>query len=91
MSKGKVLIAKETASKWDTKNPKAVSSVNVAQGPRTGNNPSMEKRGEFKSAKAEREPLAKTIMTAYGARAQKDAVDAKAEGISSNTKSKFKK
>lgn len=74
-----------------TKNPYTKSNVNVAQGPRTGNNPSVEKRGEFKSAKAEREPLAASIMKAYGARAQQDKVDSKLEPIRSNVKAKFSK
>lgn len=51
-----------------TANPHAVSNVNVAQGPRTGNSNPGAKRSEFKAAKEERAPLAKTIQNAYAKR-----------------------
>ena len=72
-------------------NPKSVSNVNQKSGPRTGNAGTASKRSEFKDNKAEREPLAKTIMSAYGARAAGDKVEKKLEGISSDTKAKFKR
>ena len=93
MSKGKVLIEaiKEKAGRTSVANPYAKSNVNVAQGPRTGNEPSSSKRSEFKAAKEQRAPLADTIMKAYGARDSKPSIDEKLEGISSNTKAKFRK
>mgnify|MGYP003342268483 CR=1 FL=1 len=51
-----------------TANPHAVSNVNVAQGPRTGNNPAQGKRSEFKAEKESRAPLAKVIENAYAKR-----------------------
>jgi hypothetical protein len=55
-----------------TKNPYAVSNVNVKQGPRTGNidggDLSAGKRKKFVEAKKERAPLAKTIEDAYAKR-----------------------
>lgn len=79
--KDAVKIAKETAAKWSTKNAYAVSNVNVAQGPKTGNQGLKGKRSSFIDAKESREPLAETINRAYGMRAQSDAIDRKAEGI----------
>jgi hypothetical protein len=90
---GKVLRdeQKSPGSK-SVKNQYAVSNVNVAQGPRTGNASAHEgKRKEFKSAKEERAPLADMIAKAYGARTPGDKVEKKLEPISSNTKAKFKK
>jgi hypothetical protein len=66
-----VKIEKEKDSKSariSTANPHAVKNVNQAQGPRTGNNPAMGKRSEFKDAKQARAPLAKTIEDAYAKR-----------------------
>jgi hypothetical protein len=74
-----------------TKNPHAVSNVNVAQGPRTGNRGTPAKRGDFQEAKAARAPLATTINKAYGERAQDDYISPKGTGISPDTKAKFKK
>lgn len=65
MSKGKVLIAKDTAASWGVKNPHAVDNVNVAQGPRTGNRGTPAKRGEFMDAKDERGGLADSINRAF--------------------------
>lgn len=81
---GKVLIAKESASAWSTKNPHAVDNVNQSQGPRTGNHGTPAKRGEFMDAKEARQPLATVINQAYGARAPKDHVEAKLESIRSD-------
>ena len=50
------------------KNPHARDNVNVAQGPRTGNETRSGKRGDFKDAKQERAPLAKVIQDAYAKR-----------------------
>ena len=77
---------------FSTKNPYAKSNVNVAQGPGTGNHGTPSKRADFKSAKEERAPLADVIAKAYGARAQKDSIDTKLEGIEPNVKPrKFKR
>ena len=64
-------LTKETDSKTSrvsTANPHGRSNVNVAQGPRTGNNESQVKRNAFKDAKEERAPLAKVIQDAYAKR-----------------------
>ena len=76
-----------------TCNPHSVKSVNVAQGPRTGNNPSTEKRSAFVDAKQTRAPLADVIASAYDARGRgrKDDVKPSLENISPNTKAKFRK
>jgi hypothetical protein len=54
------------------KNPHARENVNVAQGPRMGNEAggsmSAGKRGEFRAAKQARAPLARTIEDAYAKR-----------------------
>jgi len=76
----------------DTKNPHSVTNVNAKQGPRTGNaSAHAGKRRDFQDAKAARAPIADEIASAYGARAQRDYVDAKMEGISPVTAKKFKK
>lgn len=76
----------------DTKNPYCVTNVNVKQGPRTGNaDAHAGKRKEFQAAKAARAPLADVIESAYGARAQRDHIDSKMEGIMPVTAVKFKK
>lgn len=72
-------------------NPKSVSNVNQKQGPRTGNSGTPSKRGEFMDAKDERAKLAKPVQAAYGQRAPEDKVNKKLEGISSDTKAKFKR
>jgi hypothetical protein len=76
-----VKIAKETASSWSSENQYHKDNVNVAMGPRAGNHGTPEKRSDFVAAKAEREPLADSILAAYGERAQRDYVDPKMEGI----------
>jgi hypothetical protein len=77
----------------ETKNKYSRTNVNVGQGPRTGNSGAHDgKRGAFKAAKAEREPLARSIMKAFGDRAQDDKVNSKLEGIDSDVKpKKFKR
>jgi len=86
----KVLIEpiKEKTGRTATANKYAVADVNVKQGPGTGNTGTPSKRSAFQSAKAEREPLADSIMAAYGARTPKDHVDPKLEPIRSNVKPK---
>lgn len=81
VKKGPVKIAKEIAKSWTSKNLHAVDNVNVAQGPRTGTQGLNGKRSDFIAAKEARAPLAETINRAYGDRAQRDAIDYKAEGI----------
>ena len=65
----------------NTRNPHAVDNVNVKQGPRTGNPGTASKRSDFVAAKAERAPVADSILAAYGDRAQRDYVDPRMEGI----------
>jgi len=72
-------------------NPKSTTTVNQKSGPRTGNAGTMSKRSDFTAAKAEREPLARTIQNAFGARAQDDHVNPKLEPVSSNSKRNFKR
>jgi hypothetical protein len=76
-----------------TRNPHAVNNVNVKQGPKTGNNPSMEKRSAFVDGKQTRAPLADVINNAYAARGEgrKDHVNRSLEGIMPETKAKFRK
>jgi hypothetical protein len=90
---GKVLRDEEkNPGSKSVKNMYAVDNVNVAQGPRMGNESAHAgKRKEFKSAKEERAPLADMIAKAYGARTPNDKVEKKLEPISANTKAKFKK
>ena len=91
---GKVLRDEEiNPGSKSVKNPHGRDNVNVAQGPRHGNNPDMGKRGEFKAAKAEREPLANTILAAFAGRGKmtNNETDPGLENISANTKAKFKK
>lgn len=80
-AKSTVRISKETATAWSCENMYHVTNVNVAQGPRTGNPGMPEKRSDFIANKAERAPVADTILAAYGDRAQKDHVDPGMEGI----------
>jgi hypothetical protein len=99
MSKGKVLIEKESDSSARTpdsirKNPHGRTNVNVPQGPRTGNTGAhAAKRGEFKAAKAERAPLADVIERAFGARGlrDKEEINPGLEGVHSDTRVKYKK
>lgn len=74
-------------------NPHAVTNVNVAQGPRTGNEGERSKRSEFRAAKAEREPLATMIQEAY-ARRQHEYEDyeyTNGGSIEDNVRARFKK
>ena len=95
----KVLIEKETDSKKRTpesirRNPHAVDNVNQIQGPRVGMaSAHAGKRGVFREAKTEREPLADMVMNAFGARGRDDKEKTKPglESISADSKRKFKK
>lgn len=69
-------VKKATADKKDTRsadfsarNPYARDNVNVPMGPRVGNSGAhAAKRGNFLDSKAERQPLADSIMAAFSAR-----------------------
>jgi hypothetical protein len=89
----KIEKIKEGSGRVSTKNPHAVDNVNVAQGPRTGNNESTEKRSTFKAAKAEREPLATMIQDAYAKRQHEyeDYEYTNGGSIDDNVKARFKK
>ena len=81
-----VRLSKETdptkAKRVDTANMYRKDNVNVAQGPRTGNSSAHGgKRADFVSAKQERAPVADVIVSAYGARTQRDYIDPKSNGI----------
>lgn len=80
-AKKTVKISDETASSWSCENQYHKDNVNVAMGPRTGNNGTPSKRSDFVSAKEERAPVADSILAAYGDRAQRDYIDPKMEGI----------
>ena len=84
---------KEGSGRVSTKNPHAVENVNVAQGPRTGNHESSEKRSTFKAAKAERDPLATMIQDAYAKRQHEyeDYEYTNGGSIDDNVKARFKK
>jgi len=86
VKKGPVKIAKETASSWSCENQHHVNNVNVAMGPKTGNNGTPSKRRDFVAAKEAREPIATVIQAAYAARDQRDSIDTKLEGIRPNVK-----
>jgi hypothetical protein len=71
----KVANAKDSRTETDrfARNPNSRDNVNVEQGPRTGNAGAHEgKRGAFKAAKAEREPLAAAVMKAFADRQLND-------------------
>lgn len=76
-----------------TRNPHAVENVNQRQGPRTGNNPGMEKRQTFVDNKQQRAPLADVINSAYAqrGRGRADHVNPALENISADTRAKFKR
>jgi hypothetical protein len=78
---GAVKIAKETTSKWTPRNQHGVDNVNQSMGPREGNKSQGTKRADFQTGKEERNTLADTINAAYGARAQRDSIDERMEGI----------
>jgi hypothetical protein len=94
MSKGKVLRNEEiNPGSKSVKNPHHRDNVNVAQGPRTGNaGAHAAKRGEFKSAKEARAPLADFITRGFAGRGtdDKEVVKPGLEGISADTKVKYK-
>lgn len=53
----------------ETKNPHSVKNVNQPQGPRVGNEGAHKaKRGNFKSEKESRAPLADMVMSAFSKR-----------------------
>ena len=95
---GKVLIEKEKDTTTRTaesirRNPHARDNVNVPQGPRVGNDGSHDaKRGNFKTAKEERAPLADFITRGFEARGQDDKEHRNPglESISADSKRKFK-
>jgi len=88
-----VKIANEKASAWSCENQYHRDNVNVAMGPRTGNDGMPAKRAEFTAAKASREPLARMITDAYVARAHeyKDFEYTNGGSIHDNTQVDFKK
>ena len=89
---GKVLINEEKhPGSKSTRNMNGVDNVNQKSGPRVGNMGTPGKRTDFTAAKAEREPLAATIMAAYGKRAPEDHVNPKLEPISANSRRSFKR
>ena len=85
-AKKTVKISNEKATAWSCENQYHKDNVNVAMGPRDGNRGTPSKRSDFVAAKAEREPLAASILNAYGARAQDDYVNPKLESIRSDVK-----
>jgi hypothetical protein len=93
--KADVKLAKDGAAKFSAKgNSQSVSNVNQAQGPRTGNSSAHAgKRAAFVEGKQERAPLATYIEDAYSVRGKEraDTVKRSEEGISPNTRAKFKK
>ena len=92
---GKVRINEEkNPGMQSTRNLNGVDNVNQAQGPRTGNAGARPaKRGEFVADKQSRAPLADVINSAYEARGRgrADHVNPSLEGISSNTRAKFRR
>lgn len=80
-------------SRTSCANPHAVSNVNVAQGPRTGNEGEMTKRRAFKEAKSERDPLATMIQDAYAKRQHEyeDYEYTNGGSIDDNVRARFKK
>ena len=92
---GKVRIDEEknTGRASPKGNPYSVGNVNQEQGPRTGNNPKMEKRSAFVEAKQERAPLATVIEDAYAKRQHEyeDFEYTNGGSINDNTKAEFHK
>ena len=66
------------------RNMYAVDNVNVAQGPRMGNDGSIAKRKSFVAQKQERAPIADMITSAFAARDPKDHIQKNLEGIESD-------
>jgi hypothetical protein len=88
----KVLInEKSSPGSKSVKNMYAVESVNVAQGPRTGNAGTMSKRSDFMAAKETRQPLADMVASAIGNRTPDDHVNPKLEPVSAYSKRSFKR
>lgn len=75
------------------RNPHARENVNVPQGPRLGMAGAHEaKRGNFKAAKAERQPLADMVTGSFARRGRstRDEESPGLEPIKANSKEKFK-
>jgi len=94
VKRGPVRIEREGASTVisNTRNPYAVDNVNVAMGPRMGNQGlSASKRSDFVAAKEAREPLATMIQDAYVARAHeyKEFEYTNGGSIHDNTRAEF--
>jgi len=95
----KVLIEKEKDSDAPTpqsrrRNPHAVANVNQSQGPRTGNaGAHAGKRGNFKTAKEARAPLADFVERAFAHRGEDDRETIKPglEPVSADSRRQFKK
>lgn len=92
---GKVRINEEkNPGMKSTRNMHGVDNVNQAQGPRTGNASARAgKRQTFVDDKQQRAPLADVISAAYSARGTdlKDHYRPALEGISPNTRAKFRR
>lgn len=91
--KGPVKIAKDKAASWTCANPYAVDNVNVAQGPKTGNQGLSGKRSSFIANKEAKAPLATIINEAYVKRAHEYAETEYTNGgsIHDNTHEKIKR
>tara|TARA_R110000868_G_scaffold21535_9_gene89171 strand:- start:5726 stop:6028 length:303 start_codon:yes stop_codon:yes gene_type:complete len=92
-AKVKMSEEKNTAA-WSPANPHAVSNVNQAQGPRTGNASARDgKRAMFVEEKQTRVPLADMVTNAFAGRGSDlaDHVRPGLEPISSNSRRRFKK
>lgn len=92
-AKSTVRIARETAAAWSCENQYHRDNVNVAMGPRTGNDGTPQKRTDFISAKAERAPLATMIQDAYAKRQHEYQAFEYTNGgsIHDNTREEFKR
>ena len=92
--KGAVKRAKDSAASWTCENMYHKDNVNVAQGPRMGNQAlDTAKRREFVAAKEAREPLATMIQDAYAARQHEyqDFEYTNGGSIHDNTRAEFNK
>jgi hypothetical protein len=94
LTKAKIEKEKDTTgpSRISTANPYRKDNVNVAMGPRMGNEGTPAKRREFTAAKVTREPLADMIVDAFAGRGRDDKETFKPglESVSANTRAKFK-
>jgi hypothetical protein len=82
---------KSSPGSKSVKNMYAVDSVNVAQGPRTGNHGTPTKRSDFMAAKETRQPLADMVASAIGNRTPDDHVNPKLEPVSAYSRRSFKR